>query len=121
MNKPISIYIASAYTIFENKEDAVNQQINLAEDLVRTFDTKFIIHLPLLLHYWDNKFPHDYEFWMDQCINLITYHTDCIYRIAEPFSNGADREVALANKLHIPVFYTFVDLCAYYHLNVKGD
>ena len=58
--------------------------------------------LPHLTVLWDMIDPHDYEDWMAYDFGLID-HCQALYRMAGA-SPGADREVAYAESLGLPVF-----------------
>lgn len=65
----------------------------------------YVPHTDLLLHLVE---PRDYEFWIQYCLDLIP-RFDCVYRMPG-HSSGADREVALAESLGIPVFRTYPEV-----------
>lgn len=92
------IYVASPYT---KGDVAVNVRNNLdaADKLAKA---GFIPFAPLLTHFWHLLFPHPYEFWCDQD-NAWVAKCDCLVRLPGD-SSGADKEVALAESLGIPVF-----------------
>jgi len=60
--------------------------------------------LPHLSFYWDIIHIHNYEDWMDFDFDWIT-RCDAVYRFGGP-SPGADREVAFARALGLPVFFS---------------
>lgn len=59
----------------------------------------YLPHSDLVMHLVE---PRDYEFWLSYCLDLIG-RFDCLFRMPG-HSPGADREVALAESLGIPVF-----------------
>lgn len=93
------VYIAGPYT---NGDVAVNVRaaIAAANDLA---DLGFAPFVPHFTHFWHMLFPRPYEFWLE-LDNQFLPHCDAILRLPGK-SNGADKEVALAESLGIPVFY----------------
>jgi hypothetical protein len=102
----ISIYIAGPYTgaVGEN----VHTAIRAFHDLSDMGFVPFCPHLSLLaeLHR-----PRNYEFWLDQCLYWVT-KCDGLYRLPGD-SPGADREVAKADELGIPVFHNHHQLLSW--------
>lgn len=99
-----TVYIASPYT---QGDVAVNvrNSIIAAEQLV-TFG--FIPFVPLLSHFWHMMCPHEYSFWTTLDDEWVL-RCDCVLRLPGE-SKGADREVKLAKKKGIPVFYSINEL-----------
>jgi hypothetical protein len=98
------VYIASPFTIGDPSVN-VRRQIDAAEELI---NAGFYPYLPLLSHYQDIVFPHDYETWM-RLTGVWLSVCNALLRLPGE-SPGADREVALALKLGIPVFYSIAEL-----------
>lgn len=98
------IYVAGPYT---SGDVAVNvaTAINYADLLLRRGFNPFVPHLS---HFWHYRHAHPYEVWMEWCLEWVR-QCDAVLRIPG-LSNGADREVAYADKLQIPVFYNIDDL-----------
>jgi Domain of unknown function (DUF4406) len=92
------IYVAGPYT---NGDVAVNVRnaFKVANDLA---DLGFAPFVPHSTHFWHLIFPRPYEFWLD-LDNQFLPCCDALIRIPGD-SSGADREVALAHKLNLPVF-----------------
>ncbi len=104
MTKKISIYLASAYTKGDVAQN-INTAISIADILA---EDGFIPYIPILTHFWHLVSPHPWEFWVEYDAQLLPMF-DCVLRIPGE-SAGADREVAQAIELGIPVFYTISDL-----------
>jgi hypothetical protein len=98
------IYVASPYS-HGNQLDNVRRQIDAGEELI---NAGFYPYLPLLSHYQDIVFPHDYETWMRLTGAWLSVCNALLRLPGE--SPGADREVALAKELGIPVFYSVGEL-----------
>lgn len=60
--------------------------------------------VPLLNHFWEISHPQPYEVWMRWCLSWVR-RCDAVYRLPGE-SPGADREVALAEELGLPIFNT---------------
>ena len=108
--KRIKVYIASAYT---NGDVALNvrAQIDVANELM---NMGFVPFAPLLTHFQHMVHPRsydswliDYDFeWLDVC--------DCLLRIKNGNSPGADKEEERAEKNGQEVFYSIEELVKYY-------
>lgn len=98
----MKVYIASPYTL-GGVEVNVKKQIEVA-DFLRTTNENILPFWPLFSHYWNEIYEHDYSFWMRLCLDWLT-EMDCVLRL-EGISKGADKEVALARQLGMPVFYS---------------
>jgi len=101
------IYIASPYT-GKSPDDHlpnVERSMDAAERLVKL---GYLPFLPLLYHYWDERYPHSYDFWVYTSEQWIR-KCDAVLRLAGT-SKGADSEVACAKRLGIPVFYSIEEL-----------
>ncbi|MBC8273418.1 MAG: DUF1937 family protein [Chloroflexi bacterium] len=100
----MKVYVAGPYT----KGDVVvnvRRAVLAAEELIKRGHVPFVPHLT---HLWHLISPHPIEFWftydnhwLDSC--------DCLLRLAGD-SVGADKEVALAERQGIPVFYDMDEL-----------
>lgn len=92
------VYVASPYT---KGDVAVNVRNNLeaADQIARL---GYVPFAPLLTHFWHLLFPHPYEFWCNQD-NAWVEKCDVLLRLPGE-SSGADKEVALARSLGIPVY-----------------
>lgn len=102
------IYIASPYTV-GNKLDNVARQISASELLTkRGFDP----YAPLLNHYWDEKYPHDWSFWIELCKRMVIRCDGLLHLQGE--SKGALVEMSIARINNIPVFESFDELSEYF-------
>ena len=105
------VYIAGPYT----KPDPVantRKAIAAGEAVATVGHFPFIPHLSM---FWHLNHPHDYEFWMHQCFAWLE-QCDTLIRLPG-FSAGADREMAKAHELGIPIFVSvgdFLDNISHY-------
>lgn len=98
--RKVRAYVSGPYTLGDverNVELAIAAGDRLAENGIAVF-------IPHLSHYWHARHPHDYEFWMEQDLAWIPV-CDCLLRLPGT-SSGATREVAMAQALGIPVFFS---------------
>lgn len=98
------IYIASPYTIGD-KEENVRISLRAGDEVLKLGN---IPVCPLLSHYWDKISPKDYEVWLDIDMAMLR-DCDAVLRLPGE-SSGADKEVAEANKLGIPVYFGIEEL-----------
>lgn len=100
----MKIYIAGPYT---SGDTAKNVRIAIYEgDYVSRLG--HIPFIPHLTHFWHFLIPHDYEFWMYQDEQWLL-SCDAILRLKGE-SAGADREVAKAIELGLPVYNSVFDV-----------
>jgi hypothetical protein len=104
----MKVYIASPYTLGDIAVN-VRFQIDIADQLIGRGLTPFV---PLYSHFQHMIHPRPYQTWMNLDKEWLVA-CDCVFR-AGGESAGADEEVALAQKLNIPVFYSFTDLITWY-------
>jgi hypothetical protein len=103
MNKKF-VYIACPYT----KGDVavnVHNALKVADQLV---ELGFIPYVPIWTHFWHLVSPHPYEFWTEMDLEFVK-KCDCILRIPGE-SKGADNEMAFAQSLNMPVYYSVEEL-----------
>lgn len=105
----IKVYIASPYTIGDVAAN-VKAQIDCADQLI---ERGFAPFAPLYFHFQHMIHPRSYEEWMKLDFEWVK-SCNCLLRLPGE-SNGADREVAYAGKLGIPVFYSLEELIEHYH------
>ena len=100
----ITVYIAGPLT---KPQPGINCKIamRVANELMYK---GFFFYIPHMMHYMDQKFPHHYEEWMTHDIHWLK-KCDCLLRIPGE-SPGADREVAIATSIGMPVFYHVQDI-----------
>jgi len=101
----LRVYIASAYT----KGDVainVRKVIEVADELVKLGHTPFIPHLT---HFWHLISPKEINFWYEYDNSFLDHWAECLLRLDNE-SIGADKEVARARRLGIPVYYSIDDL-----------
>jgi hypothetical protein len=99
----MKIYCAGPYS--NERPDVVVLNVLTAieagDDLANAGHDVFIPHLN---HYWHQKYPHEYDFWMKQDDAWLEV-CDALVRVGGT-SKGADAEVERATELGIPVFYS---------------
>lgn len=112
------IYVAAPYsngtmdsglTKQEVVEKNVFESMRVSDQLI---DAGFAVFLGNLYHYWHVVTPRTYEEWFD----IIAAHIPtaaAVLRLPGE-SSGADREVAIAKELGIPVFYDLASLLAHF-------
>jgi len=104
MKRKKLIYIASPYT---KGDVAVNvrESIVVADTLT---EAGYLVFAPLFSHFWHFLIPHQYDFWMEMDLQWIL-RCDCVLRLPGE-SSGADKEVAFATAINIPVYYSVEEL-----------
>lgn len=109
MNKKrkMKVYIASPYT---HGDIGVNVKTNM-DTAILLADTGYVPFAPLLTHFLHLAHPRSYEYWVEYDNEWVEV-CDIVLRLPG-YSKGADAEVALAEKLHIPVVYTLEELDTY--------
>ena len=107
------VYIAGPYT----KGDVALNVRNAFEVANRLADLGFAPFVPHSTHFWHMLFPRPYEFWL----NLDNQFLPCCEAVLRlpGDSSGADKEIALAMKLNIPVF-TEVDKLVEHFEGTRG-
>lgn len=98
------IYIAGPYTKGDVAEN-VRAAVFAADYVARFGHTPFIPHLT---HFWHMLIPHPYGFWMDQDEQWLLV-CDAVVRL-EGESAGADREVAKAIELGLPIYHSVFEV-----------
>ncbi len=91
------IYIASPYTLGDVAEN-VAIQMNAAHKIMNMGHCPIV---PLLSHYLHIHRQRPYKDWLEMDLAIIP-RVDILLRLPGK-SKGADKEVALANNLNIPV------------------
>ena len=104
----VKVYIASPYTIGDVAVN-VRFQIDVADELIGLGFAPFV---PLLCHFQHMVNPRLYDEWMGLDLEWLGV-CDCVLRVGGE-SRGADIEVAKAEELGIPVFYSVDGLCKKY-------
>lgn len=99
------VYLASPYSRYANKLDAVAVQIDTFAILR---DLGYQPIAPLLSHYIDELYPATYERWLEWCLAMVRV-CDVVLRLPGE-SVGADREVAEARRLGKPVVHSIDEL-----------
>lgn len=100
MNRNARVFISGPYT---NGNVAVNVAAAV-EAFHQLRDIGFNPFVPHLFHYAEIAQSRPYEDWMQLDLHWLSI-CDCVLRLPGE-SSGADREVAEAKRLGIPVFYS---------------
>lgn len=102
------IYIAGPYT---KGDVAINVRtaFEIADNLASLGFAPFVPHYT---HFWHMMFPRPYEFWLKLDSQFLPF-CDALLRIPGD-SNGADKEVELAQNSNIPVFYDIDKLIEFF-------
>lgn len=99
------VYVAGPYS--GNNIPNMRRAFLAGSELRRRGYVPFVPHGTGL---WDFIDPQPYEVWMDYDLQWLAA-CDCLLRL-DGVSPGADKEVAVAQKLGIPVYYSLDTLCA---------
>ena len=99
MQDRLLVYIAGPYT-HPDPVSNTHRAIKVADDLVALGYTVFVPHLALI---WHMVSPQPADFWYAYDLSILR-RCDILYRL-HGLSQGADREVLIAEQLGIPVFY----------------
>jgi hypothetical protein len=94
------IYVAGPYT----KGDVAVNVRNAIEAANELADLGFAPFVPHFTHFWHMLFPRPYEFWLE-LDNQFLPHCEAILRLPGE-SSGADKEVALGEKLGLQTFHS---------------
>lgn len=92
------IFIASPY-IIGDRQTNVFRALDAANELM---DIGFTPYCPLLCHFWQLYRPRDEKQWRGYSLDWLK-KCDALLRLPGE-SEGADREVAEADRLQMPVF-----------------
>jgi len=103
MDKLITVFISTPYT--GNEDWNVDISIQASETLSYF---GFVPFNPLLVHYWNKRFNHDYSFWVEYT-SIWLLKCDVVFRLPGA-SSGVDAEVELAKSNGIPVFHSYDEL-----------
>jgi len=108
-----SVYLAAPYTI---GDQALNVRHSL--EVADTLLPWFVPFCPLLSHFWHMISPKDYITWLRYSLDWLER---CDYVLRLPGDSlGADVEVAHAQKLGIPIFYSVAELLQHDTITYKG-
>jgi hypothetical protein len=101
------IYVAGPYT----KGDVVinvRNAIMVGNNLRSLGHTPFIPHLT---HFWHLVQPHNIDYWYKYDLEWLE-QCDALFRLPGE-SAGADKEVARAGELGLPVYTSYLDVPKY--------
>lgn len=91
-------YLAGPYSI--NPEAMFERHMDAAE---RLFSAGYTVYSPILeTHQWHQKFPHDYDWWLERDLEILGNCQGVIRLPGE--SPGADKEVEFARMIGLPVW-----------------
>lgn len=99
------VYIASPFSAYAVPMQAVAVQVDTFAVLLSAGHTPVA---PLLYHYVDQRHPATYERWMMWCLAMVA-RCDCVLRLPGE-SAGADDEVAEAQRLGLPVYFSLEEV-----------
>jgi hypothetical protein len=102
------VYVAGPYT---QGDVAINVR-KAYEAANRLADLGFAPFVPHATHFWHMLFPRAYEFWLELDSEFLPF-CEAVLRLPGP-SNGADKEVSLAQELGLPVFTDIDDLLKHF-------
>jgi hypothetical protein len=102
------VYVAGPYT---HGDVAINVR-NAYEAANSLADLGFAPFVPHATHFWHMIFPRSYEFWLE-LDNQFLPLCQAVLRLHGQ-SGGADKEVALAETLNIPVFTEIAALAKHF-------
>ncbi len=98
------IYIAAPYTLGDVAQNVKNA-LDAADALVELGHTPFVPHL---CHFWHIHSQKPQSFWLGYGLVFLSF-CDALLRLPGK-SDGADNEVAEADRLFIPVFYSLEEV-----------
>lgn len=104
----IRVYVAGPYS----KGDVAQNVRRAFEAGNKLADLGFAPFVPHSTHFWHMLFPRPYKFWLNLDNQFIPL-CDALIRLPGD-SGGSDKEVALAKKNNIPVFYSVDSLSQYF-------
>lgn len=110
MTRRSLVYVAGQYTVGDTREN-VRLAITAADDLLVG---GFAPYVPHLTFYWDRRFHHDYETWLELDLCWLA-KCDALLRLPGE-SPGADREVQFAVQNDIPVFHNLSTIVTHFNL-----
>lgn len=102
------VYVAGPYTHTDPCVNT-NRAVAIGDRLMNKGLTPFVPHLT---HFRHTMIPHPYQTWLDYDIEWLKA-CDAVLRF-DGESSGADKEVDIAIKLGIPVFFHENDLFAHF-------
>jgi nucleoside 2-deoxyribosyltransferase len=102
------VYIAGPYT----KPDPCENTYKAVCYANVLMDMGYAVFIPHLAHFQHTMHPRPYQDWIANDMEFVR-RADALLRFPGE-SPGADGEVALAEELGIPVFYTVEDLAEYF-------
>jgi hypothetical protein len=100
----LRVYLAGPMTVGDPMEN-IHNALRLGRQMVRDGLAPYIPQLDAYMMWWDTA---DYEALLDWDFAWVQV-SDALFRMPGD-SSGADREVALARSLDIPVFTVYADL-----------
>ena len=99
-----TVYIAAPYTLGDVAVN-VRRAIQAADELV---EAGFIPYVPHLTHFWHIFSPKPWNFWLELDLQFML-KCDCVLRLNGE-SKGADKEMEIAKKALIPVYYSIREI-----------
>lgn len=119
MKKDLMVYIAGPYSATTIREVSrnVSKAVAMAEQIVKIPDC--IPFVPHLFHWWEDEYPHEYEFWLNLDLRFLA-KCDILFRL-EGKSKGANAEVEFAEASNIPCVYSIEELEELVCIMIEGE
>jgi hypothetical protein len=102
--KDTLVYISGPYS--SDPDGNTRKVLAVADQIARL---GYIPGVPHFSHWWHERYPHDYEFWMRQGAALLR-RCDVNFRALPGKSPGADREKRQSIQNGQPVVYSVEEL-----------
>ena len=106
MSTNLKVYVAGPYSQGDTGAN-VHEAIRVTNHLA---DLGYTPYCPHLSHFWHLVHPRPYEYWLEYDIEFLLV-CDVLLRLPG-YSSGADAEVDIAKKNHMPVYYSVEELRA---------
>ena len=100
----LKVYVSAPYTIGCQAKNVI-RVMGVGDELLKLGHIPFLPHLS---HFWDATSPKPYKVWLDYDLKWLEV-CDILLRL-DGDSTGSDIEVAVAERLGIPVYYKIEDI-----------
>ena len=105
------IFISSPYSDGDTITDADTLQANVDRSIAAAdalADRGHVPFLPLLSHYWQQRFQHDHAFWLRWCLVWLG-QCEAMLRL-DGSSAGASIEERAAKEIGLSIYYRLADV-----------